>query len=178
MTNRVLITYATKHGATAEIAEKIRLALRDAFVDSEVLPVENVATLTTYRAVVLGSAVYAGQWRKEAINFLEANEETLAQMPFWLFSSGPTGEGDPAQLLKGWRVPAAQQPIVDRIKPRDITVFHGVLDLSKLNFGEKLIIRGIKAPLGDFRDWDSVTTWAAGIAESLKKEGQQSHPTP
>ena len=168
---QILVAYATKHGATAEIAEKIGEVLRQAGVPADVLPADRVSDLTPYKAVVLGSAVYAGRWRKEAVKFLEANEKALAERPVWLFSSGPTGEGDPVELLKGWRLPEAQQPIADRIGPRDIAVFHGVLDTKKLGLAEKLIIKGIKAPVGDFRDWDAITSWAEAIAGALKKEG-------
>ncbi len=168
MDTQVLVAYATKYGATAEIAEKIGQVLRQASLRAEVLPVERVGDLAAYRAVVLGSAVYAGQWRKEAAAFLEANEQALAERAVWLFSSGPTGEGDPAQLMKGWRFPEALQPIADRIQPRDIAFFHGVLDLKKLNLAEKLIVKALKAPVGDFRDWEAITSWAAGIAATLK----------
>ncbi len=168
MDAQVLVAYATKYGATAEIAEKIGQVLRQAGLGADVLPADRVGDLAPYRAVVLGSGVYMGQWRKEAARFLEANEKALAEQPVWLFSSGPTGEGDPLELMKGWRLPTAQQPIADRIGPRDIAVFHGALDMKKINLAEKVIIKGIKAPIGDFRNWDAVTSWAAGIAAALK----------
>jgi len=167
---QVLAAYATKHGATAEIAEKIGQVLRQAGWRTDVLPADRVSDLTPYKAIVLGSAVYAGQWRKEAATFLEANEKTLAERPVWLFSSGPTGEGDPVQLMNGWRFPEALQPIADHIGPRDIAFFHGVLDTKKLNMAEKLVVKALKAPIGDFRDWETITSWAASIADALKKE--------
>lgn len=166
---QVLVAYATKYGATAEIAEKIGQVLRGAGLRADVLPADRVSDLTPYQAVVLGSAVYAGRWRKEAATFLEANEERLAERQVWLFSSGPTGEGDAVQLMKGWRFPEAQQPIADRIQPRDIALFHGLIDMKKLNLAEKLIIKALKAPVGDFRDWDAITSWAVAIADALKK---------
>ena len=153
MSVQVLVAYATNSGATAEIAEKIGEALRQAGLRADVLPGDRASDLTPYSAVVLGSAVYAGQWRKEAATFLETNEKKLAERPLWLFSSGPTGAGDPMQVMKGWRFPAARQPIADRIRPRDIALFHGVIDTKKLNLAEKLLVKGIKAPLGDFREW-------------------------
>jgi menaquinone-dependent protoporphyrinogen oxidase len=168
MGTRVLVTYATKYGATTEIAEKIGQVILDANLQTDVLPIDSVVDLSPYEAIVLGSAVYGGQWRKEAVDFLEANERTMAKLPVWFFSSGPTGEGDPIQLMQGWRFPEAQQPIADRIQPRDIAFFHGVLDMEKLNLAEKLLIKGIKAPVGDFRDWDAITSWAASIAAALK----------
>jgi menaquinone-dependent protoporphyrinogen oxidase len=170
MAVQVLVAYATKHGATTEIAEKIGEVLREAGLSTDVLPVDRVSDLASYEAVVLGSAVYIGQWRKEAARFLEANEKALSGRPVWLFSSGPTGEGDAVQLMQGWRFPGAQQPIADRIGPRDIAIFHGLLDGKRLNLAEKLIIKLVKAPVGDFRDWDAIRAWATAIAEALKKE--------
>ncbi len=172
MDKKILVAYASKHGATEEIAEKIGQVFRQAGLPTDVLPAHRVSDVTPYAAVVLGSAVYTGQWRKEAATLLESNEKTLAKRPVWLFSSGPTGEGDPAQLMKGWRFPEALQPIADRIRPRDIAFFHGVLDMKELSLPEKLIVKGIKAPVGDFRDWDAITSWAAAIADALKNEAR------
>ena len=169
MDSQVLVAYGTKYGATAEIAEKIGEVLREEGFEPDVLPADSVADLTPYGAVVLGSAVYVGKWRGEAAKFLEANEKALAGLPVWLFSSGPTGEGDAVELMKGWSFPGAQQDIADRIGPRDVVVFHGAMDSKKLSLPEKLIIKGVKAPMGDFRDWEAITAWAEGIAGELKK---------
>ena len=167
---RVLVTYATKYGATAEIAEKIGQELRQAGLRTDVLPADRVSDLTPYKAVVLGSAVYIGQWQKKAATFLQAHEKALAERPVWLFSSGPTGEGDPLQLMKGWRFPKALQPIADRIHARDIAIFHGAVDPKKMNLIEKWMIKNVKAPLGDFRDWNAITAWASAIADALQRE--------
>ena len=165
---QVLVTYATKYGGTAEIAEKIGQVLREAGLQADVLPADRVSDLTPYKAVVLGSGVYIGRWRKEAATFLKANEKALAERPVWLFSSGPTGEGDPVELTDGWRFPRPLQPIADRIRPRDVAVFHGVVDREKLNLIERWVIKNVNAPLGDFRDWDAITSWATAIADALK----------
>jgi len=167
---RVLVTYATKYGATAEIAEKIGQELRQAGLRTDVLPADRVSDLTPYKAVVLGSAVYIGQWQKKAATFLQANEKALAERPVWLFSSGPTGEGDPVQLMKGWRFPKALQPIADRIHARDMALFHGAVDPKKMNLIEKWMIKNVKAPLGDFRDWNAISAWASAIADALLRE--------
>jgi len=167
---KVLVAYATKKGATAEIAEEIGRVLQQAGLLTDVLPIDRVTDLSPYKAVVLGSAVYIGQWQKKAAAFLQANEEKLAELPVWLFSSGPTGKGDPVQLMNGWRFPKALQPIADRIHTRDIAVFHGVLDLKKLNLVEKWMIKNVKAPLGDFRDWDAINAWARAISDALLRE--------
>ena len=167
---QVLVAYATKYGATAEIAEKIGQVLRQAGLRTDVLPVNHIKDPTPYKAIVLGSAVYTGQWRKEAAKFLQANETVLAERQVWLFSSGPTGQGDPVELLKDWRLPKSLQPIADRIRPRDIAVFHGEVDLKKLNFIEKEMLKTAKALSGDFRDWNAISTWAGTISDVLLRE--------
>jgi len=167
MDDQVLVAYATKYGATKEIAEEIGCVLRQAGLLTDVLPIDKVSNLNPYRAVVLGSAVYIGHWRKEAVKFLETNEKALAERQVWLFSSGPAGEGDAVELLQGWRFPEAQQPIADRIRPHDITVFHGDVDMKKLNFLERTMVKNIKSPTGDFRNWDAITSWAQAIAGEL-----------
>jgi menaquinone-dependent protoporphyrinogen oxidase len=168
MESKVLVAYGTKYGATAGIAEKIGETFRGAGLQADVSSAGTVADLTPYVAVVLGSGVYAGQWRKEAVAFLTANEQPLAERPVWIFSSGPLGEGDPVEMVNGWTLPAALQPVVDRIQPREIVVFHGALDKAKLNLFEKLIMRMLKAPAGDFRDWEAIAAWAQGIAAALQ----------
>ncbi len=168
MEKKVLIAYASKYGGTAEIAGKIGEVLRQEGLQTEVQPVKQIRDLTSYDAVILGSAVYIGKWRKEAVKFLEANQAKLAERPVWLFSSGPSGEGDPVELLQGWRFPTAQQVIADQIQPRGIAVFHGHVDLGKVNAIEKFMITNIKAPVGDFRDWEAITSWAMDIAKVLK----------
>jgi menaquinone-dependent protoporphyrinogen oxidase len=169
--NQVLVAYASKYGATAEIADRIGQVLRQAGLNVEVLPAERVGNLQAYKAVVLGSAVYIGQWRKQAAAFLKANEQALAERPVWLFSSGPTGEGDPVALTQGWRFPTGLQPVADRIRSRDIAVFAGSANVEKMNFLEKFMLKNVKAPAGDFRDWDAITAWATAIADALKEAG-------
>ena len=170
MENRVLVAYTSKYGATAGIAEKIGEVLRQEGLQADVMSVDQVSDLARYGAVVLGSAVYAGQWRKEAATFLKENEKDLAARPVWLFSSGPTGEGYPVELMKGWEFPEGLQPLADSIQARDIAFFHGVLDMEKLNLAEKLIVKALRAPAGDFRDWEAISAWAAEIAAALKEE--------
>ena len=169
MNKNILVTYASKYGATKEIAEKIGAVLRQSGFQVEVTPVDSIRDINQYDAVVLGSAVYVGQWQKKAARFLQTNEKTLSSRPVWVFSSGPTGKGDPVELLQGWRLPDALKPVVDRIQPRDIAVFHGSIDPEKINFFEKQMVKTVKALSGDFRDWDAIVRWATSIADALKE---------
>ena len=173
MDKNILVAYASKYGATKEIAEKIAEVLRQAGLQTDVIPADGSPDITPYKAIILGSAVYVGKWQKEAVEFLQANENILANRPVWLFSSGPTGEGDPVELVEGVRLPPALQPIADRIQPRDIAVFHGYINPDKINFIEKWSIKNlVKKPFGDFRDWDVITAWATSIAATLRNAEQ------
>lgn len=167
MSENILVTYASKNGATREIAEKIGEVIKQAGGQVNVAPVNGIKDLNSYGAIILGSAVYIGKWQKEAVEFLQVNENILADRPVWLFSSGPTGEGDPVELLEGWRIPTALRPVVDRIQPRDIAVFHGFINPEKLNFIEKQVIKSMKKPFGDFRDWDAIHAWTTTIIQGL-----------
>ena len=168
MDNKVLVAYASKYGATKEIAEKIGLVLKDAGFVVDVLPANKVSDLGPYTAVVLGSAVYIGGWRKQAARFLKTNEKALAEKKVWLFSSGPTGKGDPVELVQGWRFPKALQHIADRVRPVDIALFQGAAFPEKLSGIGRWMMKKVKAPLGDFRDWNAITVWAGKIAAKLK----------
>jgi len=171
METRVLVAYATKYGATAGIAEKIGQVLRDAGLTADVQPAGQAGDPAAYQAVVLGSAVYIGKWRKEAAQYLRDNEQALSQRPVWIFNSGPLGEGNAAEQAGDLGFPKDLRPIADRIKVRDVAVFFGAVDLARLNPLERWMFKNVKSPVGDFRDWDAIAAWAEGIAAALK-EGQ------
>src|SRR5689334_10955807 len=132
MNKNILVTYASKYGATKEIAQKIGEVLCQTGLQVDVFPVDGTLDITPYKAIILGSAIYIGKWQQEAVEFLKANEKILASRQVWLFSSGPTGEGDPVELVEGVHLPAALQPVADRIQPRDIAVFHGYVNPDKI----------------------------------------------
>jgi len=72
-------------------------------------------------------------------------------------------------LLKGWRLPASLQSVADRIRPRDVAVFHGFINPDKPNVIQKWVIKNIvKAPFGDYRDWGMIVTWTNTIAAGLQ----------
>jgi len=152
---KVMVAVASKYGATFEIAESIGGVLRERGFEVDVAAIDRVSDLNAYDSVVAGSAVYAGHWLKVAKEFLEANAESLRELPTWLFSSGPIG--DPPKPEED---PVDAAPWVEIIAARDHHVFGGKLDKSRLNFGEKALVIALRAPEGDFRDWEEIRSWA------------------
>ena len=99
MDKRVLVAYASKRGATAEIAEKIGQKLRQAGLDADVRPADRAGDPASYEAVILGSAVYMFRWRKAAAGFLRTNERVLAERPVWLLDEPTVSLDQPAQEM-------------------------------------------------------------------------------
>lgn len=164
----VLVTAASKHQGTAGIADAIAGTLRHAGLAVTVLPVEEVVSLDGFDAVVAGSAVYGGHWLKAARQFVEQHAVALAARPVWLFSSGPIG--DPPKPLED---PVDATALMRQTHARDHRVFGGVLDPAELGLGERGIVRALRAPMGDFRDFAQVAAWAEEIAAWLGQHGRQ-----
>lgn len=159
---KVLVTAASKHGSTFEIAEAIADELRARGHDVVVRQLPG-GEVEGFDGVVLGSAVYVGRWLKDATDFVRRNGPALRRRRVWLFSSGPVGE-----------LPRSDEPAVDVTEVLRMTaaaghaVFAGLLDRTRLTFGEKAIVLGLHAPEGDFRDWTAIRDWAAFVATDLR----------
>jgi menaquinone-dependent protoporphyrinogen oxidase len=161
---KVLVTAASKHGSTAEIARVIATVLRKADVEAEVIDPESVTTLTGYDAVILGSAIYAGHWLGPAKAFVLRYRFELDDLPVFLFSSGPIG--DPPRPAQD---PTDMIELDEATGAVDHQVFAGRVTRSQLNAFERLITMVVHAD-GDFRPWDDITDWATEIARFLKGE--------
>jgi menaquinone-dependent protoporphyrinogen IX oxidase len=165
---RVLVAVASRHGATRDIARAIGTRLeeseagRAAGVMAVVLPVEQYPDPAPYDAVVVGSAVYAGRWLEPARDYVTRYAAALRDRPVWLFSSGPIGAPPhPADE------PHDAGPLRTLTGALEHRVFPGRLDKQLLGFGERALVTAMRAPVGDFRDWDAVRTWADAIAGRL-----------
>jgi len=159
----ILVAYASKHGATEGIARHIAEHLEARGKRAAAVSVDGLADIGQPEAVVLGSAVYAGSWMKEAVGFARAHRAALARVPVWLFSSGPLGE----QVVDEDEQPKQLPELREMLDPREHRVFFGALDPDKLGFAERMIVKAVKAPTGDFRDWDEIGAWADEIADAL-----------
>jgi menaquinone-dependent protoporphyrinogen oxidase len=164
----VLVAYASKHGSTQGVAERIAEQLRLLGRDAEVRSVDEVPEPGSYDAFVIGSAIYYGSWLKDATEWVHFNQAILARHPVWLFSVGPLGTAvSDAEQQPGSGQPKEMAEFQEAITPRDQQLFFGVLDLHKLSFPERMVAKALRAPVGDFRDWEAIETWAASIARDL-----------
>ena len=164
---RVLISAASEHGSTAEIARLIGDTLINNHMAVDIVPPAAVDSIEDYDAVILGSAVYAGHWLAAARDFAIRFRDPLAARRVWLFSSGPVGDPSRKLVQSMEQDPAEVTRIQQDIGVRGHRMFAGKLDPQALSITQRaslLVFRGMR---GDFRDWAVVTQWADSIAADL-----------
>jgi menaquinone-dependent protoporphyrinogen oxidase len=152
------------HGATFEIAQAIGRVLARRGLSVEVERLENVHSVDAFSVVVLGSAIYYGQWLESAKELVHDQSFALQARPVWLFSSGPLGEHG-YELLEGQTADVTAMRNMTRCVEH--RTFAGKLDTAQLSFSEKAVATAFHAPEGDFRDWAAVETFATDIAGQL-----------
>lgn len=174
---KVLVAYASRHGATQGIAERVAATLRGHGLDAEARPAASVKSVTEYDAFVVGSAAYMFHWLKEAREFVHHNRGELTGKPVWLFSSGPLGTEplNPKGIdQKVAAVPKEAADLIGAVHARDHHVFFGAYehDRKPMGLAERFVSIMPAAreglPQGDFRDWPEIDAWAAGIAAQLQ----------
>jgi menaquinone-dependent protoporphyrinogen oxidase len=185
---RALVVHASRHGATAGIAERIGERLRAAEIDAVVAPAAEQPDPTDFDAYVVGSGVYMGSWLKDGIEYLEQNVEALRVRPTWLFSSGPlpnAGSDRPAVADDpyGGALGPADGPgsggrkriegLAAQIGARGHKLLQGAFDPNDppKALSERLarMMPAVKSilPAGDFREWDVIDAWADEIAAAI-----------
>lgn len=159
----VLVAHASKHGSTAQIAARVADRLVGAGLPVTVLPVSEVDDVRDVDALVLGCAVYAGSWPKDADAFVRRVAAVAPALPSWVFSSGPVG--DPLRPVER---PARADAVAALLDPRDHTVFAGALDRSRCGLAERAIAGALRIPDGDYRDGEAIDAWADRTASAIQ----------
>lgn len=173
---KILVAYATKHGATRGIAERIAAILERRGLDVTLRPVTEPSDVGAFDAYVIGSAAYMFHWLGEATAFVRHHRSLLGTCPVWLFSSGPLGTDEVD--AQGTDVRAAAEPkefaeFREAIRPRELRVLFGAYDPEAPPAGlMERLTRMMPAsrealPAGDFRDWTEIETWAESIADEV-----------
>ena len=164
---RVLVSAASRHGATAEIAQAIGQALSEQGLTVTVIPPGDVRGLDGYDAVIIGSAVYMGHWLDPAKDLVNRFREALTSRPVWLFSSGPVGKPSSKLAQSMDQDPAELPGMVEATRARDHRRFAGKLDRKHLSLPQRAALLAFRGLEGDFRDWADIRQWADGIARQL-----------
>jgi menaquinone-dependent protoporphyrinogen oxidase len=172
----ILVAYASRHGATQGIAERIADTLRASGLDVRVRPVRAVSDVPEYDAFVIGGAAYMFHWLKDATSFVRRHRAVLATKPVWLFSSGPLGT-EPLDAQgndqKRAAIPRELPELAMLVGARESRVFFGAYrrDRKPIGIGERFVslmpATRDALPEGDFRDWAEIDAWARDIARSL-----------
>jgi menaquinone-dependent protoporphyrinogen oxidase len=166
---RILIGYASVHGSTAQIGQRIADALQRQGLTVEVLPVRQAPSPEGYEAVVLGSAIHNQAWLPEATEYVTRHAESLRARPVWLFSVGMSA------ALPRWIRGSARtsqdrhlaQAMKDVVPPRGHLLLSGVAAPEQFPRWVKTLFRMVGARFGDYRDWDRIETWSQNIAGEL-----------
>jgi menaquinone-dependent protoporphyrinogen oxidase len=164
---QVLVSAASEHGSTTDIARIIGQTLADSGVAVDIVPPAAVDSIEGYDAVILGSAVYAGHWLAAARNFAIRFRDPLASLPVWLFSSGPVGDPSRKLVQSMGQDPADVLRIRRAIQVRGHRTFAGKLNPQALGVAQRASLLVFRDLSGDFRDWAAITQWADGIAADL-----------
>ena len=161
---KTLIAYASKCGSTGEVAEAIANVLCAQGVDVDVRLAKEVTALDGYNRVIIGSAIRMGAWLPDALNFVEAQQAVLAQLPTLIFSvhTGNVGDDDVSREGRA----AYTAPVHQLITPQAEAFFAGKMDLAQLSFLDRMIITAMKEQDKDLRDWDVIRAWAGEIANA------------
>lgn len=170
MDNKALIAYATRAGSTETVAQAIAEALRHEGFQVDVKPVRDVDTLADYTAVIVGSAIRAGKPVPEAVAFVEKHEREVRRIPVAYFVVCLTMKTEENRCTVAAYLDALRARTPD-VKPVDVGLFAGVMNSARLPFLLRLLIRAMKAPDGDFRDWGAIRAWAVGVAPALRGTG-------
>jgi menaquinone-dependent protoporphyrinogen oxidase len=170
MTEKILVTYASRTGATAGVAEAITQTLTKGGAAVDVLPMSDVKDLKEYSAVVAGSAIQGGQWLPEAMKFIQSNKATLSQKPFAAFLVCMTlamSKGNYRDHVATWMA-----PVREIVRPVSEGLFAGSMEINKMkSFGDRIkfkmsVAMGVWAE-GDHRNWDAIHQWAESIRPKM-----------
>ncbi|HSK01543.1 MAG TPA: flavodoxin domain-containing protein, partial [Kofleriaceae bacterium] len=86
---RILVTWGSKRGGTAGIGQIVAETLRAGGHEVIAEPARAAPAPRDVDAVIVGGALYANRWHRDARRYMERHARALRRVPVWLFSSGP-----------------------------------------------------------------------------------------
>lgn len=164
--SKVLVVYGTKSGCTAGVAERIAKTLADEGATVDLVAADEAGSAGDYDAVVVGSGVRGGSWHEAARKWVADNAEVLKSRPTAFYTCGLTITQGPDKLdeVRAYTDPLIAETGVD---PVEVGLFAGWNEPMEFTFVERTILKMMKAPTGDFRDWAAIDAWTKGVAPRL-----------
>lgn len=161
----VLVAYATHSGATRTLAETLTAALRATGLEVDLADIEDHPDPDGYEAVVLGSAVRVESLEKPAVTWTQTHQDLLSRVPFAVFSCSGSAS-DPG---KGGRQKAMDSFLDSSLlSPIAVRNFPGWVLMDRIPLHERVLLRSMRTPTGDFRDLPAVEAWGREIAPLLR----------
>lgn len=176
MTAKILVTYTSRFGATAGVAEAIGKTLTGHGADVDVLPMRDVKDLAPYQSVVAGSAINGGAWLPEGMEFVRAHQAELRSKPFAAFLVCMTLTMKNGEQYRS-HVATWLDPVRSLVRPVSEGLFAGALNISKIpSWSDRLKFRlsvlfGAWTE-GDHRDWNAIRAWADNIYPALASQSK------
>jgi len=161
---KILVTYATRFGSTADVAAAITDALREQEYAVDLRAMADVTALRDYDAVVLGSSVNYARWLEPALTFLHTHEVALQGLPVAVFSVHIRNVGDDATSR------AARRAYLDEVRPFVQPVSEGYFAGRFNRHGAVVLLPGWIGrfvPTIDLRKWEKIRAWAAALPTAL-----------
>jgi menaquinone-dependent protoporphyrinogen oxidase len=164
MTAKILVTYATKHGSTQEIAEVISETMRNNGLNVDIRMIKDVKSLEDFSFVILGAPLYMFRWHKDAHRFLSKHQRAIKNgLPVAVFAGGPFGKNEE----NIWQ--ATENQLEKELtkhpwfKPQAIQIVGGKFNPEELRFPYNLIPAMRQLDASDLRDWEAIRSWTRSI---------------
>jgi menaquinone-dependent protoporphyrinogen oxidase len=161
MSKRVLVTYSSRTGSTAEVAGEIGKVLAARGLEVDVRPIKDDPPAELYRAVVIGSPVRMGRWQADAVDYVKHHRQSLGRIPVAVFTVHALNTADDEQS-RSYRA-AYLDAIRPLLKPVAEGFFLGEIDPVRLCTFERLTLQAASVPAKDLRDWDKIRAWVEAL---------------
>jgi menaquinone-dependent protoporphyrinogen oxidase len=163
---RILVVYASRTGSTAEIAQAIARELQAVGHTAEAAEIGKTALPAGYAAVVIGGPMYMGRVDSRVAKFTKQYAPELASVPVAAFvvCLAPVSK-DPEGVAFAQK---ALTTALSGLQPVAVTVFTGRLDPERLSWFQQWITKKVNSPVGDFRDWAAIASWARDLPAAMK----------
>ena len=184
MSQRVLVLYASTHGHTGKIADRIAEVLRAQGFHARVRPLNERTShldLAEFDAFVIGASVHQGHHQPEMVEWIAKHRTVLSLHPSAFFSVSLTAADDTDEACETVR--SMIDDVLDETGwiPTRTESFAGALQFKEYNLPTRVLMRLIARRIEhqtdthidvhedtDYTDWDAVERFARDFAATVQ----------